>query len=316
MDRGHWFPDFINTVPFSDMEVDLLETLRVITQAHNELNAGCVADMFRSYTGPWIGIDYMICHTMSDLELVDHYELELLLLEAFKIVRDRYSMHDSNWKSLIRRLLRAGFSPYSRFVYYRSRTGIDWQLCGTALDELFFWSSTPYEAAEIGEIWLDLLSSEGWDIRAYLEHEIQIHNSHEQLTYLQGTYLSHEQIERKFKFQFGDTLKVSWVWNLQPSVSIALLQWEFTDIIMNPLLAWIHDRCPLDNCWPFHFDALREFIMKSGHFIKGEDERQRWSKRETLRDKRAVRRFERKRAKRNPMRSSRRRRSIPGAWPS
>ena len=54
---------------------------------------------------------------------------------------------------------------------------------GTPLDELFWKTETPFEGEAAGDRWLQILSSEGFDVMAYLEEEQALHASQMQLTY-------------------------------------------------------------------------------------------------------------------------------------
>ena len=52
---------------------------------------------------------------------------------------------------------------------------------GTPLDELFAWTMTPFEGEAIAHRWLQALSSEGFDLVAYLEEEFALHAEQMQL---------------------------------------------------------------------------------------------------------------------------------------
>ena len=54
---------------------------------------------------------------------------------------------------------------------------------GTPLDELFCRTKTPFEGEEAADRWLQILSSEGYDVVAYLEEELALHAQQMQLTY-------------------------------------------------------------------------------------------------------------------------------------
>lgn len=54
---------------------------------------------------------------------------------------------------------------------------------GTPLDQLFAYTEPPSEARRVSTAWLQILASEGIDILAYLETEIALHISRQQLTW-------------------------------------------------------------------------------------------------------------------------------------
>ena len=53
---------------------------------------------------------------------------------------------------------------------------------GTPLDELFMRTDTPSEAEAVANRWLQILSSEGYDVVAYLKEEFALHVQQMQLT--------------------------------------------------------------------------------------------------------------------------------------
>lgn len=53
---------------------------------------------------------------------------------------------------------------------------------GTPLDELFGRTKTPFEGKAAADRWLDILSSEGYNIQSYLEEEQALHAAHMHFT--------------------------------------------------------------------------------------------------------------------------------------
>ena len=97
----------------------------------------------------------------------------------------------SEWECFLRLHLRKHadlHSPVPRFKPIRDSDKINDSLfpCrildyGTPLDELFAWTMTPFEGEAIAHRWLQVLSSEGFDLVAYLEEELALHAEQMQL---------------------------------------------------------------------------------------------------------------------------------------
>ena len=114
--------------------------------------------------------------------------------EVFPIVATalrEFARDPSQWESFLRLLLRNHadlHSPVPRFRETRDPDEIFDSLfpCrvleyGTPLDEFFAWTKTPFEGEAIAHCWLQVLSSEGYDLVAYLEEELALHAEQMQL---------------------------------------------------------------------------------------------------------------------------------------
>ena len=97
----------------------------------------------------------------------------------------------SQWERFLRSLLRQHpdlHSPVPRFRRTKDSDEIfDPEFpCrvleyGTPLDDLFVFTKTPFEGEAIAHRWLRVLSSEGFDLVAYLEEEFALHAEQMQL---------------------------------------------------------------------------------------------------------------------------------------
>ena len=105
-----------------------------------------------------------------------------------------YGRESSTWESFLRLLLRKRVDlhgPVPReFLVVEERNDYLGPMfpCkileyGTPLDELFMWTWIPSEGKAAADRWLEILSSEGYDVKAYLEEEQVLHAAQMQLTY-------------------------------------------------------------------------------------------------------------------------------------
>ena len=98
----------------------------------------------------------------------------------------------SQWESFLRLLLSKHADLHSPVPRIRSIKDPDDSLhsvspCrvlenGTPLDDLFYYTRTPFEGKAIAHRWLHILSSEGFDLVAYLEEEFALHAEQMQFT--------------------------------------------------------------------------------------------------------------------------------------
>lgn len=106
--------------------------------------------------------------------------------EVFPVIATalrEFGRDPSQWESFLRLHLREHADLHSPVP--RRRTNLDeisesMLPCrvleyGTPLDELFAWTWTPFEGEAIVRRWLQVLSSEGFDLGAYLEKEFALH---------------------------------------------------------------------------------------------------------------------------------------------
>ena len=108
------------------------------------------------------------------------------------VVLRGYGHNPFEWESFLRVLLRKKMNLHPPVARWMEVERINETLSptypceilkyGTPLDELLRETSTPFEGEAAANRWLGLLSSEGYDVRAYLEQEADLHAEQMQLT--------------------------------------------------------------------------------------------------------------------------------------
>ena len=105
-----------------------------------------------------------------------------------------YGRDPSQWEKFLRLLLHKRVDLHSPVAHPReTAAGIDYfSGYGTPLNELFHWTETAYDGETAAVGWLQILSSEGYDVMGYLEKEAALHAEHMQFIYPDyGMYLAH-----------------------------------------------------------------------------------------------------------------------------
>jgi len=128
------------------------------------------------------GIDFLLSQDFVLDELQYNHDEEVLVPALFTALRG-HAQDRSLWGSLIRRLLRIRVNLHGPVP----RKGQDFSVCfhcnpagyGTALDELFRYERTePFDADEDAADWLQVLESEGRNVRTYFGIEQDLHAWH------------------------------------------------------------------------------------------------------------------------------------------
>ena len=169
---------------------EAVDTLRVLTQAQGDISSRDVNEFWKWYTGPVDVAEIMSIFSQgliqSEFDLSDDEEILPLLAVALK----GYGEDPSQWENFLRLLLRERVnlhSPVPRHhlvqTYYHHLFPCELLEFGTALDELFSATETPFEGDAAADRWLEVLSSEGYDVVAYLEEESALHAEQMSLTY-------------------------------------------------------------------------------------------------------------------------------------
>ena len=140
----------------------------------------------------------------SEPDVSDDEEVFPILATALR----EFGRYPSHWESFLRRHLRkhaALHSPVPRFRRSRDSDEIFGSIIpcrvlryGTPLDDLFIESRTPFEGEVIAHHWLQILSSEGFDVVAYLEEEFALHAEQMQII-----YPSHGRYSKSHFFEFS-----------------------------------------------------------------------------------------------------------------
>ena len=223
---------------------------------------------------------------------------------------------DPGWTRLIRQLLRKGHSvheaPSDRFAF--GIFGQVYDIPGWTLLDCLFWSTwTPLEAEEAGSSWLQLLSSEGYDVVCYLEREMAL--------YAPYYHVLHMSPYRQLCFQDSQLIynnysrpSISWDWIHDSASLIGTLQTDFSWLVYWPESENISQCCEHcrgdglneDCLWPFnethrYLEMYSFFCMICDRKAKRNDER-------------VNRRIRKKADKQLRSRRPKGPRRIPGAW--
>ena len=166
----------------------VVNILRLLTQPQNDISASDMTKFWWFYRGSVEGAEFMLSQGLiqSDSDL-PHGETPFPPLAT---ALGNYGLGLSEWEYLIRLLLRQKVdlhSPVPRFGTKASWFGLGYPCAiledGTPLDELFGSAQTPLEGMVAADCWLEILSSEGYDVKAYLEEEQALHAAQMQFTY-------------------------------------------------------------------------------------------------------------------------------------
>ena len=167
-----------------------LDTLRLLVQSQNCISSQDVYLFWMYFQGSVETAEYMfsqdLIQTRSDIS--DGDDVFPILAIALRGFGEDFSQ----WDRFLRLLLRKNsslHSPVPRIWGYQELNNFlsPYYPCkalefGTPLDELFLWTETPFEGEAIANRWLQVLSSEGIDVVAYLEEESALHAQQMQLT--------------------------------------------------------------------------------------------------------------------------------------
>ena len=170
---------------------EAVDTLRLLTQAQSDISSRDINEFWKWYTGPVDVAEIMSMFSQdliqSEFDLSDDEDIFPLLAVALK----GYGEDPSQWENFLRLLLRERIglhSPVPRdYVVQIHDTPCPFPCklleFGTPLDELFSTTKTPFEGDAAADRWLQVLSSEGYDVVAYLEEESALHAEQMSLTY-------------------------------------------------------------------------------------------------------------------------------------
>ena len=230
-------------------------------------------------------------------------------MEAHALVAavNEYGRGVLDWDYFIRKLLRKGADIHGKVSESHRWFRCD-QICHkpqhatvALLFELFDHTETPFQADKAGDAWLDLLASEGYNIKEYLDRlrseyeaqkQVMPYHRHRHASVYENESLP---IARVLTFQVEGIPHVSWAWQVDPSSPLFLLHREFEHLLMSPLEYWHLQTRTWPQTWPF--ECPRRAFMCSAA------------------TKRAHRRMEKKAMKARRALRSRSSVKIPGAWP-
>ena len=325
-----------------------MDTIRLLAQAQEHFSATDIIECAQDYFGPPLGAELLLsqqCGLEDDPaqsgasgSVSDHIFATAL----------RNFGGNRAWEALIRRLIRKGVDVHGRvnqdqiiyynlnaqFAYDPSDARYSW-VYGTPLDELFVNRLTKSDAEDCrgsADAWLQILSSEGLDVQAYLKEEIAIHAAQNQLTWVSYHV---PELRRQLCFETGENPSVWWEWQPHTLSSLLLAQTEYRQITldlddhelgMDFPVPW-QDRWPFDHpewsndprMWQHDDQSPTTRWTFDGWQRTPECRRLKWSpERERLNrlaQERADKRFAKKYRKLRQTQEGRIASPMPGSWP-
>jgi hypothetical protein len=296
----------------------IVDTLRVLSQAQTDISMVDVESLVASYWGPPEGIELLLSQYTNLGGTPDEHHRHMFAA-IFQVVVKRFGGDCTQWESLVRKLIHQGVDVHG-YVFVGSALGEGW---GTLLDDLFIYTYTPLEASIVGNFWLRILASEGFDISTYLEEEISLYTA---LHLVPSPVLSGC---RKLIFQLGETQSVSWEWHVEPESGALLVRDMFKSLIFTIDLNDLEFVRSVD-ChrilWPWGhhvwYRYLYEYYMdpelRGLNFSRfgGWEFLQKSRQQTKLVDSRAARRMAKKAWKSRRAWRKKYPSQMPGAWPS
>lgn len=155
----------------------MVDTLRLLTQWQNDISPSDISIFCSFSQRPVEAAEFMFSQHLiqSEFDVSEGEEHFPFLAAALRA----YGSGEWQWESLIRRLLRKIVDLH---VLISAMYPCDFSGYFTPLDELFRFTKTPFEGEAAAARWLRVLSSEGYDVMAYLEEEQALHAAQMQLT--------------------------------------------------------------------------------------------------------------------------------------
>ena len=300
-----------------------MDTLRTLIRANQDFSRTDIERFINLYCGTPEGLELLLKQWCTQWGMDDDRSIEALALAT---AVSEYGRGILEWDYFIRKLLRSGTNihgnaPELFMVHFDGGDGVShvWQSPRrTPLHELLIYTATPLEAQTAGDAWLDLLTSEGCDVKAYLDRERSEHEAEEQLILchpLRHAFIrTHELccIPRTLTIQIEGTPRVSWEWQFDPGSPLDLLHREFRLLLMSLRQGWNVDSRSWPHNWPFdgptwifNYHATNSSVWDEG----------RWNEVESLAEKREHRRAKKKASKARRALSSKLSVKMPGAWP-
>ena len=168
----------------------MVDIMRLLTQTQNETSPRSISNFWGRYDGPVQGAEFMLSQDLIPLESDDSDDRDGFPLLGTTL--KKYAEQASEWEAFLRLLVRKGVdlhSPVPREYVSGDMKELlgpmypcEISECGTPLDELFARTETPFEGEVAAARWLQILSSEGYDVNAYLEEESALHSQQMQLS--------------------------------------------------------------------------------------------------------------------------------------
>lgn len=294
----------------------IVDTLRVLSQAQTDFSLADMERFMRLYRGPPLGVEFLLLQNTNLAGTLDQDDKTKSAL-AFVTAVSLFGNGFTQWESVIRKLIREGVNIHGQI---RGSWSKPWyaddskSVLGTPLDELFVYTNTPFEAQIVGKSWLHTLSSEGYDILAYLNEEIALHTPQYLLTWPTYYY------SRKLVFQLGDNPSVWWDWQLDPDSGAIIVREVYKSLNSTNTFdcQWVMDT-PKPDTWPWGYPDWDWWPLYRGDTMlesRRKDLVLRLRRQENLADVRAARRMARKASKVRRSLGIKNASQMPGAWPT
>ena len=286
---------------------DFVDTVRLLIRSLDVLSLCDSSKFYRFYQGSPDGADILssgnsLCPDDSPFPQVD--TPFPLLATAL-----RNNVQFAGWEPVIRKLLRHGADVHVRVPneLYQSWVRHPWIYsfpCEvpqyyTPLDVLFQATLTPPDGISAANRWLDILASEGYNVRAYLEREKRLRGGPPYCSF--SYYRGITQYPRQLKFDLENhPPNVWWEWwgGSQHPGSLVLEEFKWLN---EQGVEYTTDEDSWASIWPFNY-FLEACRGRQACMIMI---RQR---------KLCEARWERKQAKKLAKRMGKRKTRMPGAW--
>ena len=221
----------------SSVTKTMTEIARILMQAQEDLSEFDISKWFHEYEGPPEGAQLILSQDLAKYYIRSRDDSDPLYPALASVLR-LYAKSSVPWGPVVRRLIRSGANVHARVRRNLSYLDQSEYLCpldeyGTSLDELFIYTTDPFEGQVAANGWLQILTSEGLNVLTYLEEESTLHKGPMQLTHPSYRTMGYEN-ERKLIFDWGPRPTVSWDWRISPSSSASLVREEFRLMATNP----------------------------------------------------------------------------------
>lgn len=300
---------------------DVLETLRILLTAQDDIVTGSWKRFFLNYGGPVEGADFVFSTYVSGIQFEEEQKIiDYALSNALR----RSAEAELGWNGFIRRLLRRGADIHrTKYVpLYRSKKGHllshilrdvntnDLVLQFTNLDRMLR-CSHPFDADATVQRWLELLSAEGHDVATYCRDEGKLHQKQHSFTLFNHSYGCH----RKLSFSYDEAASITLDWWIDPDSGAALVRNEFKYMIIQRQFSFSSWEDNVD--WPLVYPSSSDHYECS-HWWSEPPETDpgwiAWRRRHQLAQSRADRRYEKRRMKEARARGTYYPSRVPGSW--
>lgn len=260
-----------------------MDTLRLLIPKQDEMSSSDLDVFWNRYEGPVEGAEFIFNQYLTQYE---EPSTEVLFLPLATALRE-FGRRRPRWGGFLRLLIRRGASLHAPV-----------RNTGSSLDKLFWYTGTPYEGEQVAQRWLQILSSEGCDILAYLKEEFELRGANMQLIHPAWEYLP-----RQLNFDWGSSPCVSWDWWIDPDSPVSLVREVFKQMTL-PSPSYQEWR-GWEAYWPFGYSASHSVYTNLDGRGKLYDCAQERFNRRT---KKRFNQLARAQGSRAPSK-------IPGAWP-